>query len=183
MPKLEPGAVTDLKTFAGWRHLLVCHHKGKCLALPCAGASSSHWRHHQGAQELRTPGTCMARRPADHSRSPVLDEPIQLCQTACRALCSDVIAQSDWLLQDYCGLLSEDAVRKNFVLVYELLDEVIDYGYPQNSSSEALKQLVHNEPTIVKPPVSGNYPTQLAYLFNIINLDSGGKWPGNKMTG
>ena len=58
------------------------------------------------------------------------------------------------MLQDYCGLLSEDAVRKNFVLVYELLDEVIDYGYPQNSSSEALKELVHNEPTIVKPPVS-----------------------------
>ena len=57
-------------------------------------------------------------------------------------------------VQDYCGLLSEDAVRKNFVLVYELLDEIIDYGYPQNSSSEALKELVHNEPTIVKPPVS-----------------------------
>ncbi|KAK9833100.1 hypothetical protein WJX74_007199 [Apatococcus lobatus] len=56
------------------------------------------------------------------------------------------------IIKDYCGLLSEDAVRKNFVLVYELLDEVIDYGYPQNSSSEALKELVHNEPTIVKPP-------------------------------
>ncbi len=64
------------------------------------------------------------------------------------------ISERACLLQDYCGLLSEDAVRKNFVLVYELLDEVIDYGYPQNSSSEALKELVHNEPTIVKPPVS-----------------------------
>lgn len=53
--------------------------------------------------------------------------------------------------QDYCGLLSEEAVRKNFVLIYELLDEVIDYGYPQNSSSEALKEFVLNEPTILKP--------------------------------
>ena len=55
--------------------------------------------------------------------------------------------------QDYCGLLSEEAVRKNFVLLYELLDEVIDYGYPQNSSSEALKEFVLNEPTVIKPTV------------------------------
>ena len=54
-------------------------------------------------------------------------------------------------VQDYCGLLSEEAVRKNFVLIYELLDEVIDYGYPQNSSSEALKEFILNEPTIIKP--------------------------------
>ena len=53
-------------------------------------------------------------------------------------------------LQDYCGLLSEEAVRKNFVLLYELLDEVIDYGYPQNSSSEALKEFILNEPTVLK---------------------------------
>ena len=57
------------------------------------------------------------------------------------------------MLQDYCGLLSEEAVRKNFVLLYELLDEVIDYGYPQNSSSEALKEFVLNEPTMLKPSV------------------------------
>lgn len=57
-------------------------------------------------------------------------------------------------MQDYCGLLSEEAVRKNFVLIYELLDEVVDYGYPQNSSSEALKEFILNEPTILKP-VSG----------------------------
>ena len=32
------------------------------------------------------------------------------------------------VLQDYCGVLTEDALRKNFILVYELLDEMIDYG-------------------------------------------------------
>ena len=45
-------------------------------------------------------------------------------------------------------------MRKNFVLIYELLDEVVDYGYPQNSSSETLKEFILNEPTILKP-VSG----------------------------
>lgn len=54
-------------------------------------------------------------------------------------------------LQDYCGLLSEEAVRKNFLLVYELLDEVIDYGFPQNSSSEALKEFVLNDPVVLRP--------------------------------
>lgn len=44
-------------------------------------------------------------------------------------------------------------MRKNFVLLYELLDEVIDYGYPQNSSSEALKEFVLNEPTVLKSSV------------------------------
>ena len=53
-------------------------------------------------------------------------------------------------VQDYCGLVSEEAVRKNFLLIYELLDEVIDYGYPQNSSSEALREFVLNEPTVLK---------------------------------
>lgn len=28
------------------------------------------------------------------------------------------------IIRDYCGVLSEEAVRKNCVLVYELLDEV-----------------------------------------------------------
>ena len=35
------------------------------------------------------------------------------------------------IFKDYCGTLSEDTVRKNFILIYELLDEALDYGYPQ----------------------------------------------------
>jgi len=33
------------------------------------------------------------------------------------------------LCKDYCGVLTEESIRLNFVLVYELLDEVIDFGY------------------------------------------------------
>jgi hypothetical protein len=47
--------------------------------------------------------------------------------------------------------LSEDAIRKNVVLVYELLDEVVDYGFPQSTATEALKQFVVNEPVVVAP--------------------------------
>ena len=29
------------------------------------------------------------------------------------------------LCKDYCGILNEEAIRLNFVLIYELLDEVL----------------------------------------------------------
>ena len=29
------------------------------------------------------------------------------------------------IIKDYCGMLTEEAVRKNFSLIYELLDEAI----------------------------------------------------------
>ncbi|CAM8936506.1 unnamed protein product [Rhodiola kirilowii] len=48
--------------------------------------------------------------------------------------------------KDYLGILNEDSLRKNFVLVYELLDEVIDFGYVQRTSTEVLKSYVFNEP-------------------------------------
>jgi AP-4 complex subunit mu-1 len=54
-------------------------------------------------------------------------------------------------VQDYCGSVSEEAIRKNFPLIYELLDEAVDYGLPQNTSTEALKTFVMNEPTVVAP--------------------------------
>ena len=53
-------------------------------------------------------------------------------------------------MKDYCGRLNEDVLRTNFVLFYELLDELVDYGYPQNSSTEQLKRYVLTEPTL--PP-------------------------------
>jgi len=29
------------------------------------------------------------------------------------------------VFRDYCGVLSEESIRKNFILIYELLDEII----------------------------------------------------------
>lgn len=53
------------------------------------------------------------------------------------------------VFKDYCGTLSEEAIRKNFILLYELLDEMIDYGYPQVTRTENLKAFVYNEPIVV----------------------------------
>ncbi|GFH51148.1 AP-4 complex subunit mu-1 [Chaetoceros tenuissimus] len=54
------------------------------------------------------------------------------------------------VFKDYCGTLSEEAIRKNFILCYELLDEMIDYGYPQLTRTETLKPFVYNEPIVVQ---------------------------------
>lgn len=53
------------------------------------------------------------------------------------------------VFKDYCGTLSEEAIRKNFILLYELLDEMLDYGYPQLTNTEILKAFVYNEPIVV----------------------------------
>lgn len=48
------------------------------------------------------------------------------------------------VIKDYCGGVNEGVLRANFPLVYELIDEVLDYGYIQDCSSEKLKPLVSN---------------------------------------
>ena len=56
-----------------------------------------------------------------------------------------------WIVRDYVGHVSEDSVRRNFLLIYELLDEILDYGFPQNSSTERLKQFIAMEPVVCRP--------------------------------
>lgn len=56
------------------------------------------------------------------------------------------------LFKDFCGVLNEEAVRRNFILIYEILDEVLDIGYPQNTTTERLKQCIHNEAILVDLP-------------------------------
>lgn len=61
-------------------------------------------------------------------------------------------SQMTKLFKDFCGVLNEEAIRRNFVLIYEVLDEILDCGYPQQTTTENLKQCVHNEAVIVEQP-------------------------------
>lgn len=65
------------------------------------------------------------------------------------SLCIELLNRVVKVFKDYCGVLSEEAIRKNFILIYELLDEMIDFGYPQGTSTENLKAFVYNEPILV----------------------------------
>ena len=46
------------------------------------------------------------------------------------------------ILIDYFNVLEEETVKDNFVLIYELLDEIMDHGYPQNTESKILKDFI-----------------------------------------
>ncbi|RPD66544.1 clathrin adaptor mu subunit [Lentinus tigrinus ALCF2SS1-6] len=49
------------------------------------------------------------------------------------------------IAKSYFGKVDEEAVKNNFVLIYELIDEIIDFGYPQNSETDTLKTYITTE--------------------------------------
>jgi hypothetical protein len=49
---------------------------------------------------------------------------------------------------EYFDQVEEESIRDNFVMVYELLDEMVDFGYPQNTEPVLLKECAHSPPPI-----------------------------------
>ena len=64
------------------------------------------------------------------------------------------------VLTSYFGDLNEEAIRDNFVIIYELLDEIMDFGYPQVTEEKILKEYITQEgyrsesAPAPKPPVA-----------------------------
>ncbi len=54
------------------------------------------------------------------------------------------------ILISYFNQLEEESIRDNFVLIYELLDEVMDHGYPQNTETKILKEYIKTESNRIK---------------------------------
>ena len=54
--------------------------------------------------------------------------------------------------------LEDECIRDNFVIIYELLDETMDHGYPQALDSKILRQFITQEGNrmeqAAKPPVA-----------------------------
>lgn len=46
------------------------------------------------------------------------------------------------LFKSYFQEFSDKKIKENFVLIYELLDEIIDYGYPQVTDNNLLKKFI-----------------------------------------
>ncbi|EPX74412.1 AP-1 adaptor complex mu subunit Apm1 [Schizosaccharomyces octosporus yFS286] len=62
------------------------------------------------------------------------------------------------LFIDYFKELQEESIRDNFVLVYELLDEVMDFGFPQTTETKILQEYItqtsNTSQTQVAPPIA-----------------------------
>ena len=46
---------------------------------------------------------------------------------------------------EYFKEIEEESIRDNFVIIYELLDELIDFGYPQTTESKILQEYITQE--------------------------------------
>jgi len=61
------------------------------------------------------------------------------------------------VLKDYFRELEEESIRDNFVITYELMDEMMDFGYPQISEAKILREYITQEAhklEVVKPPMA-----------------------------
>ena len=60
------------------------------------------------------------------------------------------------VFKEYLRELEEESIRDNFVIVYELLDEMVDFGYPQVTDSRILQEYIVQESNklvaVPKPP-------------------------------
>ncbi|KAK7206202.1 Mu homology domain-containing protein [Myxozyma melibiosi] len=66
-------------------------------------------------------------------------------QNADIALVFEFLYKIVTLGRSYFGKFDEEAVKNNFTLIYELLDEIMDFGYPQNTETDTLKMYIMTE--------------------------------------
>jgi AP-1 complex subunit mu len=84
------------------------------------------------------------------------------------------------VFKDYFRELEEESIRDNFVIIYELLDEMMDFGYPQITDQKILSEYImqesHKMAGVVKAPpaVTGTVSWRsegIKYRKNEIFLD------------
>merc|ERR1719272_2847239 len=49
------------------------------------------------------------------------------------------------VLRDYFNELEEESIKDNFVITYELLDEMMDNGYPQTTETKILREYIKTQ--------------------------------------
>lgn len=65
---------------------------------------------------------------------------------------ADFLLRLVQLLTDYLGVVTEESVRRNFALVYELLEEVADAGLVQETATDKLRPFISNPVVAVLAP-------------------------------
>jgi len=63
------------------------------------------------------------------------------------------------ILIEYFQSLEDESIRDNFVLIYELLDEIMDHGYPQTTETKILKEFIKTDAYKMKVNSSITVPT------------------------
>ncbi len=93
-------------------------------------------------QQVRSPVTNMARTSFFHIKRGNIWLAAVTKQNVNAAMVFEFLLKMCDVMQSYFGKISEENVKNNFVLIYELLDEILDFGYPQNTDTGILKTFI-----------------------------------------
>lgn len=166
--RASPSTASTTSTSARTASCLRCRPSGTCLQA-CSSSSSTVWPRFSRITAafyqrcvlllLRLVCVCHESRGKASTTDVVLTRVYgrtdrwfdsRLCFCRC---------SSDYLGRPFPPPFPQEAIRKNFILVYELLDETLDYGYPQGTSTETLRNHVRNEPILVDSVKSMRLPS------------------------
>jgi len=93
-------------------------------------------------QQVRSPVTNIARTSFFHIKRSNLWLAAVTKQNVNASMVFEFLLKVVDIMQNYFGKISEENVKNNFVLIYELLDEIVDFGYPQNTDTGILKTFI-----------------------------------------
>ncbi|OQR68784.1 AP-2 complex subunit mu-like [Tropilaelaps mercedesae] len=93
-------------------------------------------------QQVRSPVTNIARTSFFHIKRANIWLAAVTKQNVNAGMVFEFLLKMCEVMQSYFGKLSEENVKNNFVLIYELLDEILDFGYPQNTDTGILKTFI-----------------------------------------
>uniref|UniRef100_A0A8C1V9B8 Adaptor related protein complex 2 subunit mu 1a n=1 Tax=Cyprinus carpio TaxID=7962 RepID=A0A8C1V9B8_CYPCA len=93
-------------------------------------------------QQVRSPVTNIARTSFFHIKRSNIWLAAVTKQNVNAAMVFEFLYKMCDVMTAYFGKISEENIKNNFVLIYELLDEILDFGYPQNSETGALKTFI-----------------------------------------
>lgn len=129
--------------------VFVYNHKGEVLisrvfrdaitrtAVDAFRVSVIHARH-----TVRSPVTNIARTSYFHTKRGNVWIVAATRQNVNAALVFEFLHKMVDVLESYFGTITEENIKNNFVLIYELLDEILDFGYPQKTDSGILKTYI-----------------------------------------
>lgn len=93
-------------------------------------------------QQVRSPVTNIARTSFFHIKRSNIWLAAVTKQNVNAAMVFEFLLKMCNIMTGYFGKITEESIKNNFVLIYELLDEILDFGYPQNSEVGSLKTLI-----------------------------------------
>jgi AP-2 complex subunit mu-1 len=96
----------------------------------------------QETKDLRTPIKTIGSTTFFHIRIDTIYVVAVTRQNVNAALAFEVLNQLVELFEAYFKQIDEESIYANFVLIYELLDEVLDFGYPQHCSKDILQAFI-----------------------------------------